>query len=205
MNDAPFLAVAALAAYLIGSIPTAWLLVRRAMGRDLREEGSGNIGALNAFEVSRSRKVGITVLLIDLVKGAVPMLLVGWVVPDHAMVAGTAYIALVAGHNFSPWIGFRGGRGLAPAAGASLVFNPHLLIMWALMWVVTFVPRRRVHDGNLGATLLAPVLLAGLAWRGWGITGLAVPTFLDAGVGALVCLLILIAHRNVIADMFRRA
>jgi glycerol-3-phosphate acyltransferase PlsY len=68
----------------------------------------------------------------------------------------------VIGHNYSPWIGWKGGRGLAPAAGASLAFNPLFLLLWCVLWSAAYWRSRDVHFGNIAATVLAPfvVLLA---------------------------------------------
>lgn len=150
----PTAAVAA-ASFLIGSIPTAYLMMRRR-GLDLRREGSGNIGALNAFEVSRSRSIGIAVLGLDLLKGALPVLVVQWVLHGDYVLAVTALLGTVIGHNYSPWIGFKGGRGLASAAGGTLVFDASFLIFWVGVWLLSRIFSRNVHVGNIAATVLAP-------------------------------------------------
>ena len=148
------------AAVLVGTFPTAFVLVRRATGQDLRREGSGNIGTLNAYEVTRSRTVGIVVLMIDLIKGAIPVVFAARLFPEDVVAGGLAAFGVVLGHNYSPWIGFKGGRGLAAAAGAMLVFNPLVLIYWVFFWLVAFARRRNVHFGNIIASVLAPVLFA---------------------------------------------
>lgn len=148
-----------LLAFLIGSFPTAYIFVRRHSGLDLRSEGSGNIGTLNAYEVSRSRRLGIVVLGVDLLKGATPVLLVWLSLGDAFLPASAALLGVVTGHNYSPWIGWRGGRGLAPAAGAGLVFNPLLPAIWVVFWLAGFLRTRDVHFGNIAATLLAPALV----------------------------------------------
>jgi glycerol-3-phosphate acyltransferase PlsY len=148
-----------LLAFLVGSFPTAYILVRKKSGKDLRREGSGNIGTLNAFEVTRSRMIGAGVLLIDLVKGAVPVLLVYSILGDVSLPASAALIGTVLGHNYSPWIGWKGGRGLAPAAGAALVYNPLFLLIWSVFWIAAFAKTRDVHFGNIAATLLSPFIV----------------------------------------------
>ncbi len=146
-------------AFLIGSFPTAYLLVRRHSGKDLREEGSGNIGTLNAFEVSRSKVVGVLVLLIDVLKGFTATWLAGSLATDGFTAAALAMLAVVIGHNYSPWIGWKGGRGLAPAAGAAIAFNPLLLGLWVLYWLLVFAKTRNVHIGNIAASVLTPCTL----------------------------------------------
>jgi acyl phosphate:glycerol-3-phosphate acyltransferase len=146
----------AIAAFLVGSIPTAYLLVRRHSGKDLREEGSGNIGTLNAFEVSRSKRVGVLVLLIDVLKGFGATAIAGSLATDGYIASALAMISVVAGHNYSPWIGWKGGRGLAPAAGATIAYNPLLLGLWVLYWLLVFAKTRKVHIGNIAASVLTP-------------------------------------------------
>lgn len=152
------LAGTALAAYLIGSFPTAYLLVRKQRGKDLRTEGSGNIGTLNAFEVTRSRRLGLGVLLIDLAKGALPVAVVH-LIGEGFLMGSVALIGVVLGHNYSPWIGWKGGRGLASAAGASLLLNPLVPAIWGLFWLIAYFRSRNVHFGNISAIILMPFLI----------------------------------------------
>ncbi len=148
-----------IAAFLLGSIPTAYLLVRRHSGKDLRNEGSGNIGTLNAFEVSRSKSVGIIVLLVDVLKGFGVTYLAGSISSESFIASSIAMLAVVVGHNYSPWIGWKGGRGLAAAAGASIAYNPLLLALWVVYWLLLFAKTRDVHIGNIGASILTPLTL----------------------------------------------
>lgn len=151
--------ITAVASFTIGSFPTAYVLVRRHHNKDLRQEGSGNIGTLNAFEVTRSRGIGVAVLLIDLAKGALPLGLLLMLGIDDFAVGALALLAVVAGHNYSPWIGWKGGRGLAPAAGASLLLSFPFPLLWMLLWGAGYWRARNVHFGNLAATLLAPFVV----------------------------------------------
>jgi glycerol-3-phosphate acyltransferase PlsY len=148
-----------LVAFLIGSFPTAYLLVRRHSGKDLRVEGSGNIGTLNAYEVSNSKRVGVIVLLVDLAKGALPIALTHLLLAGSFVDATTAMLAVILGHNYSPWIGWKGGRGLAPAAGAALLFNPLLPAVWVVLWLAGWFKTRDVHFGNIAATVLSPFIV----------------------------------------------
>ena len=194
----------AAASYLIGSFPTAYVLVRRGTRKDLRREGSGNIGTLNAFEVTRSKSIGAAVLLIDLVKGALPQLLL-LALPGYAQWAGLALLGVVAGHNYSPWIGWKGGRGLAPAAGASALFAPMFLALWGLYWLAAFWRTRDVHFANIAATLFSPftVLLAPQLFAYWRVHegSDAVPFTL-----ALFLLggLVMLRHAGPLRDLMRR-
>jgi glycerol-3-phosphate acyltransferase PlsY len=145
----------ALAGYLLGSFPTAYLAVRWKAGVDIRRAGSGNVGALNSYEVTRSRLVALLVLAIDLLKGILAVRLAGLIAPasgfDGAALGG---VAAVAGHNFPVWLRFRGGRGLATAGGVLLILCWPLVPCWGLGWAVGFLITRRVNPANVVASLL---------------------------------------------------
>ncbi|MCB2204167.1 glycerol-3-phosphate acyltransferase [bacterium] len=199
-----------LGAFLVGSFPTAYILVHRQHGKDLRKEGSGNVGTLNAYEVSRSRSTGVMVLLIDLLKGAFPVAVVhlafrAGLPGDHVMLYATlALLGAVAGHNYSPWIGWKGGRGLATAAGASLLINPLLPAIWGLFWGAGFLKTRNVHFGNIAATVLLPfAVLLGES------TVNAATLFADAKAGEVTLLaflmsfLVFVRHIEPLRQMLR--
>jgi acyl phosphate:glycerol-3-phosphate acyltransferase len=201
----PLLISSACGAFLVGSFPTAWLLIRRHSGKDIRREGSGNVGALNAFEVSRSRGVGIAVLVIDLAKGALVMVAVLVLAGDQATIAGIAMISVVAGHNYSPWLGFAGGRGLATAAGAALCYNPMFLAAWGGVWLVTFALSRRVHVGNIAATLLAPLVLLPFPAATVRAGLFTFHTYFEPfAMACLLCGLIFLRHIDPLRDLLRR-
>ena len=189
------LLLVAAGAFLLGSFPTAFVLVRKTSGKDLRTSGSGNIGALNAFEVSRSKSVGIAVLLIDLVKGALPVLAVLLFLGDAFVAGAFAYIAVVLGHNYSPWIGFKGGRGLAPALGASIAFNPAFLIIWIALWLVTRLWSKDVHVGNIFATAVSPFVLFFAAPLAGKLSHFTAPSDMaTVAVGTALFVLIFLKH-----------
>lgn len=197
--------VIALTAYFVGSIPTAYLLIRNQSGKDLRKEGSGNIGAMNAFEVSRSRKLGVLVLVIDLFKGALVVFVCAIVCARDFPTAGLALVAVVLGHNYSPWLGFKGGRGLATAAGGSLLINPLFVIIWGGCWFIGFSASKNIHVGNILATIVSPFLMAfipGIArsfacidhQTHWQITLLAV----------VLCVVIMIKHVGPLRELLKQ-
>jgi acyl phosphate:glycerol-3-phosphate acyltransferase len=149
---------ALLLGYLLGSVPTAYLLVRWQSQLDIRRSGSGNVGALNSFEVTGRRWVGAAVLFVDAAKGAGAVLLAGqiWEDPRCMLVAG---VGAVLGHTVSIWIGLRGGRGLATGAGVvALVAWPGVLC-WLALWAIARAFRRGMQVANATATV---VLLAAL-------------------------------------------
>ncbi len=171
----------AVAAYLLGSLPSAYLAVRAAKGPDLRSAGSGNVGALNAFRVTGLGWVGVLVLVVDVAKGALAVRLAG----DGASVTTQAILAtlVVVGHAFPVWLRGHGGRGLAPAAGALSLVTPLAVPLWALVWGLAYVVSGYVALGTIVATAFLPLLLGPTA--GWAYGGAALP----------VCVLILLRHR----------
>lgn len=138
--------------YLIGSIPTAFLLVRWKSNVDIRDAGSGNVGALNSLKVTKSKFLGGGVLLLDLLKGIVVVVLASRMFGEQFSIPATAGVAAVVGHNFPVWLKFKGGRGLATAAGVMLMLGWAVVLMWVIMWVVGFVLTKHVNAGNTIAT-----------------------------------------------------
>jgi len=154
------------AGYLIGSIPTGYL-VARARGVDIRQVGSGNIGATNVLRVL-GKPAGIFVLAVDALKGA----LACGLLPRAAMhLAGTgvafdaeglgiaAGVAAILGHNYTCWLGFKGGKGIATSAGVLLVWMPTALGLTALVWGVVFAVSRYVSLASIGAALALPAIV----------------------------------------------
>ncbi len=154
----------ALLAYLIGSIPTGFL-VARARGVDIRSAGSGNIGATNTFRVL-GRSAGVAVLLADAAKGAVPCAVLpplAWRVASAGdslnaeWLAIAAGVAAVLGHNYTCWLRFKGGKGIATTAGVLLVLMPVAFGACLAAWVVVFALSRYVSLASLAAAVTLPV------------------------------------------------
>lgn len=146
-----------IAAYLVGSIPTAYIITHGATGKDLRREGSGNIGTRNAFEVTNSKKIGITVLVLDLLKGLLPVLLLynlGY--PEYIPVSISA---LVIGHCYPVWLRFHGGRGLAPSAGILLAVQPFALVVWLQVYFLSSAAKKNVHLNATIATIASAFII----------------------------------------------
>lgn len=144
--------------YIIGTIPTAYILLKKQSGLDITKHGSGNVGALNAYETSNSKLLGVAVLVLDLIKGAVVVYvsrLFNW---NDFLLPSIALTFAILGHCYSPWINFKGGRGLATAAGGLLVFIPHLVILWLIFWGIAFLLRKNVHFANSAALVLLGIL-----------------------------------------------
>lgn len=198
MTGIPGAAILVVLAYLIGALPFGLLVGRLAGGVDLREHGSGRIGATNALRTVGLAGAVLTFLL-DLGKGVVAVLMIGWLYRagppgSPPWVAAAAGIAAVAGHIRSVFIGFRGGRGVATFTGTMLATAPWTAAIVLPVGAVIVWRSRFVSLGSLIGTLLAPVVTAALVLLGqarW--EGVA----LGVGGAALVTL----AHRDNIARL----
>lgn len=146
--------------YLVGSLPTAYIAVKRKSNIDIRSAGSGNVGSMNAYEVTGARTVGIIVLLVDVVKGAIaPFVTITFFSPEPLAVS-VAILGVVVGHCWPVWLKFKGGRGLAAAAGAMLVADWIFVLLWLACWGVGYFVSKNIHVRNA----IAIVVSALLAW-----------------------------------------
>ncbi len=144
------------AAYLLGATPTSYLLARVAYGVDLREAGSGNLGATNTFRVL-GWKAALPVMVVDVAKGWVPTALFHrWDAagPEWALAYGAAAIL---GHVYSLYVGFRGGKGVATSAGVFLALAPWAVLIGFVVWTTTVSLTRIVSLGSLLAAVVLPV------------------------------------------------
>src|SRR3954467_2899070 len=131
--------LALLASYFLGAIPTSYLVSRIFAKIDLRQHGSGNLGATNLYRVL-GWKYAIPVALFDIAKGAVPVLVFAPQGSDSEMFALACGIAAILGHVFSVFVGFKGGKGVATAAGVMLALTPLALAVAATVWgIVVFL------------------------------------------------------------------
>jgi len=147
--------LAAVLGYLSGSVPYGLLLTRAAGLGDIRSIGSGNIGATNVLRTG-NKKVAAATLLLDALKGAIPVLLLGWLWGrDAGLIAG---IAALLGHIFPVWLGFKGGKGVATGAGVLLAASWWIGLICALIWVVMAKVTRISSASALTACACAPVI-----------------------------------------------
>ena len=170
-------AVTALAAYLLGSIPTGFL-VARARGVDIRTVGSGNIGATNVLRIL-GKPAGISVLLADALKGWLAVVLVTRGIPTafgaqatadeadpHRLVAA---LGAILGHNYTCWLGFKGGKGIATTAGVLTALVPLALVIILSIWIVLFAVTRIVSIGSIAASFTLP-FASFLTTKNWKLT-----------------------------------
>jgi glycerol-3-phosphate acyltransferase PlsY len=168
---ATYLTIAAVA-YLLGSIPFGYLLVRAFRGHDIRESGSGNIGATNVARAAPG--LGVLTLVLDAGKGALAVLAAvallgyaehgslvrfGWEAIERAQPAvSLAALLAVAGHVFPPWLKFRGGKGVATGAGAFLMLVPKVILVALGVFLLVVAVFRYVALASVVAVAAVPVL-----------------------------------------------
>ncbi len=173
--------------YAIGSLPIGYLVAQTAGGIDLRQVGSGNVGATNAYR-SGGLRMAIAMMAADTAKGAGAVLMFG-----GGSAAAAAGVAAVVGHVYPVWLGFKGGKGVATASGVFGVLAPWPTLIAAAAFGLTVARSRFVSLGSMVATVLLPVI-------GWSMPG---PRSLKIGV-TLVAALILFRHRGNIARLRSR-
>ncbi len=180
-------------AYLAGSVPTSFVVGRVFHGIDLREHGSGNLGATNAFRVLGA-KSALPVVFLDVAKGFVPV----WLFPSLSgggfgwtlAFAGAA----IVGHMFSVWVGFRGGKGIATSAGAFLALAPWAVLGGLLVWCAVTFPTGYVSLGSIVTAAVLPLLVALTPHQGGASL---------VGFAAALAVVVVWAHRGNIRRLAR--
>ncbi len=178
--------------YVLGATPTSYWVGRGMYGVDLRERGSGNLGATNTFRVL-GWKAAVPVVLADVTKGFLPV----WLFPQ---IGGTPMAwtlafgaAAVLGHMFSFWVGLKGGKGVATSAGVFLGLAPWAVLGGFVVWLLVVLTTRYVAAGSIAAAGSLPVLVWLTPHRGG--RGLVVFT-------VALALFIIAAHRSNIRRLF---
>jgi glycerol-3-phosphate acyltransferase PlsY len=176
--------------YLLGSIPTGYLM-GRARGIDVRQHGSGNIGATNVGRVL-GRNWGLAAFACDFTKGFLALFLLHLFVFPRDMTWNVELllvacgIAAVLGHNYTPWLGFKGGKGVATSAGVLGALLPVSLVIVFSLWAIVVLITRYVSLGSVLAALALPVVTV-LLYRGeWVYFGLSM----------LICVLVVGRHHS---------
>jgi glycerol-3-phosphate acyltransferase PlsY len=173
--------LATILGYLIGSVPFAYLLTRRR-GIDLRDMGSGNLGAANVLRTTGVSSA-VIVMLLDALKGAAAVLAARAMTADTAAPVA-AGLASILGHVYPVWLGFRGGKGVATAAGVFAVLAPVALAISGVVFVTTIVVTRFISAGSVAAALALVIATAVSEAPGLVVAG---------AVGA--ALIVLLRHR----------
>lgn len=188
-----FLCIAA--AFLCGSVPFGYW-AGKLKGLDIRQHGSGNIGATNVIRVC-GKGIGIPVFILDMIKGLVPVLLPSWMLAGTevtgSLLSATAVVcglAAILGHMFTPWLGFKGGKGVATAAGVLLGIAPIAMLVALGAWLLFFFTSRYVSLASMAAAIAVPVTMAvqmatAKSWDG-----------VLLGFGILLAILVVVRHRT---------
>jgi acyl phosphate:glycerol-3-phosphate acyltransferase len=180
-------------AYLLGSVPSGWVVMKVYRNLDVRKLGSGNIGAANVFRAGGPGAFAATVIA-DGLKGFIPVMLgIGLGLGDQEVALCVIGCAAVIGHSWSIYLGFRGGKGVATSGGVLLALAPVALIMAGLSW---FLVVRLTHLASLssltavGVGLLSLIGLHLIGWQLWRPVGWPVVV-----LGLVLTALIVFRHR----------
>ena len=152
----------AIAGYLLGSFPTGYVVVKRFAGKNLLEYGTANVGTMNTLRATSSKKLTILVLVGDMLKGvaalAFGLLLAKTLDADAPTASAVGGALVVVGHNYSVFLRFKGGKGLATATPVLLWFAPPLLAVWVGAFLLTVAASRLMVLGQIVATVVAPIV-----------------------------------------------
>ena len=153
--------VAVIAAYIIGSIPTGYLIVKSKTGQDIRTIGSGSTGATNVKRVL-GKKWFFTVMILDAIKGAVPVFLAktfATAAVSSGLIPVLAAVAVIIGHSKSCFLGFKGGKSVASGIGTIIALNWVVGISLAVIWAIITYITRYVSVGSMIALAVSPFLM----------------------------------------------
>jgi len=180
--------------YLAGAIPFSYIAGRLLKKIDLREHGSGNLGASNTFRILGAGP-GAAVLLLDIAKGFVPVYMAGklaasYGLPVHSLTLACA-IAAVLGHMYSVYLKFTGGKGIATAGGAFLAIQPYAFLGSFLVWATVFATKRIMSLATLSAAATLPLFVY-LSGR----LGLWTTHWSYIAVSVLLVIVIFLRHRS---------
>ncbi len=190
-----------LIAYALGSIPTSIIAGKMLRGIDVREHGSRNPGATNTFRVL-GWKIGVSVGLIDILKGFLAVAVLPGLIPSDSwttpeMRSILAGLAAVAGHVWTMFAGFKGGKGVGTAFGVFLGLAPLPSLIAVTVWLALTFGTGYVSVGSIAAAAVLPVSVIGLGlWRG----DLSLPV---AAISVIVGLLVIVRHRSNISRLLR--
>jgi len=180
--------VVVFAAYLIGSIPFALLLARHWGATDLRQVGSGNLGAANVMRAS-GVTAGVLVAILDITKGAASVMLAARL-SGNAAAPAAAGLAAIVGHIYPVWLRFRGGKGVATACGVFSVLTPLAIPPALAIFLVTVALTKYISLGSLLATIALPPLAYAM--------GSPAPAVITASAAAVI---IIFRHRSNLARL----
>ena len=139
--------------YLIGSIPFGFLLTKIFLKKDIREIGSGNIGATNTFRTG-NKLIGYSTLILDIGKAVILLLIIKFNFSEYLFISS---IAIFLGHVFPIWLKFKGGKGVATYVGILFCINIYLAVIFIIVWFVVFIISKYSSLASMVASLLVPL------------------------------------------------
>ena len=147
--------IVAIISYLIGSVPFGFLLTKFFLKKDIRDIGSGNIGATNALRTG-NKLIGYTTLALDIAKAIVPVVFVKFNYPDYIYIAS---LSVFLGHVFPIWLKFKGGKGVATYVGILFSINLFYFLIFIISWMIVFLISKYSSLSSITASFLIPVYL----------------------------------------------
>ena len=185
------IAIVLITAYFLGSIPFGYLIVRARAGADIRETGSGGIGATN---VSRraGKGAGVLTLILDALKGVAAILIGRFILGESFGAITGAAILVIMGHMFPLWLGFRGGKGVATGVGVFLVLAPLALAGAGVIFLAIVILTRYVSLGSITAAATIPLFV----WLQHGLISPLSNLWATMCAAVITASLIIFAHRS---------
>jgi glycerol-3-phosphate acyltransferase PlsY len=193
--------------YFIGTVPWALLLVRLLANKNVLNEGSGNVGAMNSFDITGKKWIAILVFVFDALKGFLAVYTSIFIIQNDFFALSLSAFFVVLGHNFNVFLKFKGGRGLSTACGALLYINPAMLIPWGLMWLFGYyLLKKDVHIANATSLILTPFFFMAVHFD-FILSFVYIPRvskyyyFLQI---TSLCVLILISHIKPLSELYSK-
>jgi glycerol-3-phosphate acyltransferase PlsY len=174
--------------YLLGSIPFGYLLVRIFKRQDIRQSGSGNIGATNVARSSPA--LGLLTLILDALKGLAAVALTRALFPGHTVLAAAAALAAILGHMFPVWLKFRGGKGVATGLGSFVLLAPKSILVLLGIFIAVVAVFRYVSLGSI-------IAVAALPFLAWALDGYRASPLAALFMAAASILVIAKHHENI--------
>ncbi len=147
--------ITALVSYLFGSIPFGYLFTKILLKKDIRNVGSGNIGATNVLRTG-NKSLGYSTLVLDIAKAVVPVIFIKLNYPDLVYISA---LCAFLGHLFPIWLKFKGGKGVATLVGILLSINIYYAIVFGIVWILTFLISKYSSLSSLFASISIPIYL----------------------------------------------
>ncbi|MGB9702000.1 MAG: glycerol-3-phosphate acyltransferase [Candidatus Kapaibacteriota bacterium] len=195
----------AIVSYLVGAIPFSYLISKWFAHIDLRTEGSKNLGARNSYEVTQNKWIGLSVLLLDILKGLIPAYFSTYF-EQSIDISLFALLFCVFGHNYSIYLKFKGGRGLATAAGGFLYIAPLIPFVWIALYFIISIIKDNVHFKSIVATFLTMFIIslrANIFFEEYNFQGLVLGNYYIYFALA-ICFVILSKHWFYFNDLLKK-